>query len=381
MRCRAALPLLALLLVPPAAFASARNDYDAAITAANARRWDESRRLLERAIAEKPKSAKGRGGYFPYFYLGVAWQGAGSCRRALDAWAEEERQGAIAGNPLANDLRVRITQCRTVLSALDEAAAGVEREAAALLPQLARVQSAAAAARTSAARGVLAEQRVSAETVRRLVDQVKAEARPAAAAEGRDKLLELRRQVTTMSQQLDGAEQLIAQHEAAARSSEQTANAGAALRHEMGNSRRALDGASPGAAADRLREQLAAAETALRRGNPGELVRMTTALRSLRGRLPRAPSEPSAELSRAVERFLAGDGSGTLAALADHQPKSPLETAHHCLLRAAVLFDNGAREEAQQALAACPWQREKLVLSDRFFSPEFVALAAAVPAP
>ena len=76
-----ALLLLGLLVLPAAARGGWRDDYDAAVQAANGRRFDEARRLVERAIAVRPKSAKGRGGYFPYFYLGVAWQGAGSCRR------------------------------------------------------------------------------------------------------------------------------------------------------------------------------------------------------------------------------------------------------------------------------------------------------------
>jgi hypothetical protein len=214
-----------------------------------------------------------------------------------------------------------------------------------------------------------------------LSEQVKAEARAAAAAEGRDQLLALRRQVTAAREALEAVPRLIAEREAAARSSEQAANAAAALRHEIGNGRRALAEAPPGAEADRLRAQLATADAALRRAQPAELLRITDELRRLRNRLPRTPSQPSPELARAVERFLAGDGSGTLAALAEHKPATPLESAHNCLLRAAVLFDGGARDQAQEALASCPWQRERLILSDRFFSPAFVALAAATPAP
>ncbi len=331
----------AMLLLPGAAHARGDDPYEQGVAALGGGRWLAARQAFERAIADKPKSSKRHGGYFPYYMLGVAWQGEGSCRRALDSWAEEERQGEIQGSSAAANMRTRQQGCQQLLTQLDQLATRIGQDAAALGPQLTDLLQRAAASSSTAGRAAPQQAGISGDAVRGELAGMAAAARAAADEEGRQKLQDLDNRLAALRRQIAATAERIRSADAA----EAAARAAAARR----------------AAEQRAREAQAARE--------------------------RQVAHPSPALVTAVTAFVHGDAAATLAALSSLEPATPLEAAHSCLLRGAALFDQATAAahggppelaEARQALAGCGWREQGLTLAPRVFSPRFAVFAQSV---
>jgi len=327
-------------LAPLPARAATHDDYSTGIALLSAGRYDEARQAFERAIGAKPQSSS-RHDYFPYYELGIAWQGAGSCRRALDAWGEEERQGEIAKGKQGADLHARQQGCKQLLAQMDQLAGRIEQEASAALPLVAQLEAKASAARTAEARGTLSRSGLVPGTLRAELQQMGAQAHAAANDEGRQKLQDLEARLT-------------------------------ALRRDVPATIEAM-GAADARAGERAVAERHAAET--------------RAAKRAAAAAPAAASKPPAALVTAVNAFLRGDAPATLQAVDGFQAASPLAAAHACLLRAAALHaqalataGGGAPQldAARQALTGCAWREQGLQLSPRIFSPRFAVFAQAI---
>ena len=335
----AACALLAALVAPRALHAAA-SDYEQGVALLAAGRWDEARQALERSIASKPTSTAKRDGYFPYYQLGIAWQGNGSCRRALELWGEEERQGQIQKSPRIGDLRSRQQGCKQLLAQLDQLAARIAQGATELQPLVNQLEQRSASARAPEARALPAARNLAPAALRAELAGMSDKARMAAESEGRQKLQDLDARITALHRDIPATIQAIADADVVAAAS----------------------------AAEAARR--AAAERAARQPAPAA-----------------APAAPSAGLVQAVNAFLQGDAATALAALDALHTRSKLESAHACLLRAAALHQQalqqaGTREPvldpARQALIGCRWREQGLTLSPKIFSPRFAVFAEAI---
>ena len=106
MELRFVLPLLAFLGQPhpaqlhvnPHVFVvqTAARSYRAGIAAAGAKQWDVAAERFRDAIA---RDSNERAGYFPHYWLGVAYDELHETSKAFAEWRESQRQGAIKGSP------------------------------------------------------------------------------------------------------------------------------------------------------------------------------------------------------------------------------------------------------------------------------------------
>ena len=105
MALRFVLPLLALLgqphpaqihVAPHVFVQTAAQAYREGLTAAEAKQWDLAAERFRQAIA---RDANERPGYFPHYWLGVAYDELHETSKALAEWRESQRQGAIKGTP------------------------------------------------------------------------------------------------------------------------------------------------------------------------------------------------------------------------------------------------------------------------------------------
>lgn len=101
---RFVLPLLAILGQPHPAqvhvrpqllVQTAARSYRDGIAAAGAKQWDVAAERFREAIAHDPNE---RPGYFPHFWLGVAYDELHETSKAFAEWRESQRQGAIKGS-------------------------------------------------------------------------------------------------------------------------------------------------------------------------------------------------------------------------------------------------------------------------------------------
>jgi hypothetical protein len=388
------LAFLAALATAPALLASARDDYDKGLGFVAAGKWEQARHAFENAIADKPKSSGRRGGYFPHYMLGVALQGGGSCRPALDAWAEEERQGEIRGEKPEADMHARQQGCRELLASLDQLAARIAAGAQEAQPQAAEL--ARRATSSPIARDAVVAAGVDPTAAATQLTGIANAARTAAAAERRQQLEDLDASLAALRTKLRRALDNVVGAEEASRAAHDAAAAAAATLHRELKAVEPLlaDAALAARSPDkvqRLGKLVKAANAALATAPAAELKRRTNELRALRVELSKAPPPPSPALAQAVSSFLHGDDAGTLALLAGLTPGGPAEAAHVCLLRGAALYDqsvaaargdDAALDEARAALTGCPWREQGLTLSPRIFSPRFVMFAQSLePAP
>jgi hypothetical protein len=102
---RFVLPLLAILgqphatqlhVAPHVLVQTAAQIYKEGLTAAGARQWDAAAEHFRQAIA---RDANERPGYFPHYWLGVAYDELHETSKAFAEWKESQRQGAIKGTP------------------------------------------------------------------------------------------------------------------------------------------------------------------------------------------------------------------------------------------------------------------------------------------
>lgn len=105
MALRFVLPLLAILGQPHAAqlhvgphvfVQTAAESYKEGLTAAGAKQWDAAAEHFRQAIA---RDANERPGYFPHYWLGVAYDELHETSKAFAEWKESQRQGTIKGTP------------------------------------------------------------------------------------------------------------------------------------------------------------------------------------------------------------------------------------------------------------------------------------------
>ncbi len=87
--------------------------YAAGIAAAAAKRWDVAAQRFREAIAG---DATERAGYFPHYWLGVAYDELHDTAKAVAEWRESQRQRAIAGTPEEAAMKARMSaQMRSVV--------------------------------------------------------------------------------------------------------------------------------------------------------------------------------------------------------------------------------------------------------------------------
>jgi hypothetical protein len=87
--------------------------YAAGIAAAAAKRWDVAAQRFREAIAG---DATEHAGYFPHYWLGVAYDELHDTARAAAEWRESQRQRAIAGTPEEAAMKARMSaQMRSVV--------------------------------------------------------------------------------------------------------------------------------------------------------------------------------------------------------------------------------------------------------------------------
>jgi hypothetical protein len=88
-------PHPAQLHVAPHVFIQSASElYKAGTAAASAKQWDVAAERFRDAIA---RDGKERPGYFPHYWLGVAYDELHETAKAFAEWKESQRQGAIAG--------------------------------------------------------------------------------------------------------------------------------------------------------------------------------------------------------------------------------------------------------------------------------------------
>jgi hypothetical protein len=115
MALRFVLPLLAVLVVQPQAtqvhvgprvvVLSAEEIYRAGITAATQAQWSVAAERFRQAVAREGHE---RPGYFPHYWLGVAYDELHETSKAFEEWRESQRQGAIAGTSEEAAMRRRM---------------------------------------------------------------------------------------------------------------------------------------------------------------------------------------------------------------------------------------------------------------------------------
>jgi hypothetical protein len=112
---RFVLPLLALLgqqhsaqlhVNPQLLVQTAARSYRDGIAAAGAKQWDVAAERFREAIARDPNE---RPGYFPHYWLGVAYDELHETSKAFAEWKESQRQGAIKGSPEEAAMKQRMS--------------------------------------------------------------------------------------------------------------------------------------------------------------------------------------------------------------------------------------------------------------------------------
>jgi len=111
---RFVLPLLALLGQPhpaqlhvsPQVLVLPARSYRDGIAAAQAKQWDVAAERFREAIARDPNE---RPGYFPHYWLGVAYDELHETSKAFAEWKESQRQGAIKGSSEEAEMKKRIS--------------------------------------------------------------------------------------------------------------------------------------------------------------------------------------------------------------------------------------------------------------------------------
>src|SRR5947209_12469428 len=102
---RFVLPLLAMLGQPHPAqlhvdphvfMTKPAQAYRDGVAAAQAKQWEVAAERFRQAIASDPNE---RPGYFPHYWLGVAYDELHQTSNAFAEWRESQRQGAIKGTP------------------------------------------------------------------------------------------------------------------------------------------------------------------------------------------------------------------------------------------------------------------------------------------
>ncbi|HEX3577766.1 MAG TPA: hypothetical protein VHY33_04305 [Thermoanaerobaculia bacterium] len=116
MALRFVLPLLAILAqtrsaqlrVDPRVLVvqTAAQSYKAGIAAAEAKRWDLAAEDFRQAIKLDPNE---RPGYFPHYWLGLAYDELHQTSNAFAEWRESQRQGAIKGTPEEGAMKQRMS--------------------------------------------------------------------------------------------------------------------------------------------------------------------------------------------------------------------------------------------------------------------------------
>ncbi len=93
-------PVLFLALSPALVHADYKESYKKGLEAVESKKWTEAARLMQEAIAEKPKEGESIRlygqrfeTYLPHYYLGLSFYGAGNCELAVKAFQESESQG------------------------------------------------------------------------------------------------------------------------------------------------------------------------------------------------------------------------------------------------------------------------------------------------
>ncbi|MEA2414817.1 MAG: hypothetical protein QOI58_1474 [Thermoanaerobaculia bacterium] len=85
---------------------TAAQSYKAGIAAADAKQWDQAAEDFRQAIARDPGE---RPGYFPHYWLGVAYDELHQTSNAFAEWRQSQRQGAIKGTPEEAAMRHRMS--------------------------------------------------------------------------------------------------------------------------------------------------------------------------------------------------------------------------------------------------------------------------------
>src|SRR3954451_17166105 len=115
MELRFVLPLLAILGQPHPAqlhvnphvfIETAARSYRDGIAAAQSKQWDVAAERFREAIARDPNE---RPGYFPHYWLGVAYDELHDTAKAFAEWRESQRQGAIKGTPEEAAMKQRMS--------------------------------------------------------------------------------------------------------------------------------------------------------------------------------------------------------------------------------------------------------------------------------
>src|SRR5436305_2184288 len=112
---RFVLPLLAMLGQPHPAklhvdphvfMTKPAQAYRDGVAAAQAKQWEIAAERFRQAIASDPNE---RPGYFPHYWLGVAYDELHQTSNAFVEWRESQRQGAIKGTPEEAAMRQRMS--------------------------------------------------------------------------------------------------------------------------------------------------------------------------------------------------------------------------------------------------------------------------------
>lgn len=397
-RARLALaPLWLAWLVAAPALADFREAYRKGTEALDAKKWSEAVRWLEEAIAERPEENVGMfRRYLPHYYLGVAYLELDDCGKALAAWAESERQGAINGLQEYGDMlhgrevcrgRQKDQQLRRALEQLDDqigqASEGRDRvQALRRRPELETAPAAAAqelAERQQQADRRLDEARRVMRTGRRHEDlgdigqaqNWAVEARQAYAGIEAD----LRQRLELLRGRLDAGRQ--------------------ALQDRLGEALDLLAAirrlrplpAGLAASAAAVEGRLEAVRGAEPTTPPAELAALEQALAEAVARLRAAAQPPPRLLRRAAEEFVAGAYPAVLEVLAEFGFNDPRAAAHAYLLRAASHWalaqaageaGDELRAAAREDALSCMASDDSVAPVESVFSPRFVAFFEAL---
>lgn len=393
--------------------------YKAGVEAVEAEDWPRAEQAMRDAGAGRSEEADRLirflhlRPYLPHFYLGLALAEQGKCAEALEAFAESERQGVIAG--LADELAVlrsRETVCRERLDA--EAAARQRRQAVADLVAEAGHSAEAVAALADdlkladgwergdpslAAR--LAEALSALDAARERLDHLDrtagsggpsddGEDEEALLAEATDLARGTLRQLGAIRREAELRKAAIVEdREAAVRRTATLVRSG----RELLEATRELAAAAPAVA----RRRATLEEAVTRAADAGDDEPLDS-LQGLAGRVERAAAElrsaaepPPPELLEAARAWLRGEPESVLASLPEPEPPFPeaRARAHAFLLRAAAAFalheagggtDPELLEAARRDAAACRREAPDLQPPDGAYSPRFRAFFAETEA-
>src|SRR4051794_29255086 len=112
---RFVLPLLAMLaqthsaqlhVNPHLLVQTAARSYRDGMAAAQAKQWDVAAERFRQAVAGDPNEIPG---YFPHYWLGVAYDELHQTSNAFAEWRESQRQGAIKGTPEEAAMKQRMS--------------------------------------------------------------------------------------------------------------------------------------------------------------------------------------------------------------------------------------------------------------------------------